>query len=67
MDVKLLKKMDVQLRVLNLNGQLVFESSQMNVADIHQEIDLNNQAPGMYILQVIADGKPYHAKLMVAR
>ncbi len=66
-DVKLLKSMDVQLRLLNLNGQLVFESSQMNVADIHQEIDLNNQAPGMYILQVIADGKPYHAKLMVAR
>jgi len=66
-DVKLLKTMDVQLRLFNLSGQVVFEAGQMNANDIRQEIDLSNQAPGMYILQVIADGKPYHAKLMVVR
>ncbi len=66
-NVKLLKNMDVQMRVFNLSGQMVFESQQENTSGISQEIDLSNQTPGMYILQVIADGKPYHAKLMVAR
>ena len=66
-DVKLLKNMDVQMRLLNLSGQVVFQSQQENATSFNQEIDLSGQAPGMYILQVIADGKPYHAKLMVAR
>ncbi len=66
-DVKLLKNMDVQMRLLNLNGQVVFQSQQENATSINQELDLSGQAPGMYILQVIADGKPYHAKLMVVR
>lgn len=66
-DIQMLKNMDVQLRLLNLNGQVLFESQQENAISIKQELDLSSQAPGMYILQVIADGKPYHAKLMVAR
>jgi hypothetical protein len=66
-DVKLLKNMDVQMRLLNLNGQVVFQTQQEQVSEISQELDLGNQAPGMYILQIIANGKPYHAKLMVAR
>lgn len=66
-DVKLLKSMDVQMRLFNLNGQVVFESQQENAMGISQQLDLSGQAPGMYILQVVADGKPYHAKLMVAR
>lgn len=66
-DVKLLKNMDVQMRLLNLNGQVVFQSHQENATSFNQELDLSNQAPGMYILQIIANGKPYHAKLMVAR
>lgn len=66
-DVKMLKKMDVQMRLLNLNGQVLFETQQEQVSEINQQLDLSNQAPGMYILQIIANGKPYHAKLMVAR
>lgn len=66
-DVKLLKNMDVQLRLLSLSGQTLFESQVENTTNINQPLDLSGQAPGMYILQVVADGKPYHAKLMVAR
>lgn len=66
-DITMLKSMDVQMRLLNLNGQILFETQQQQVSAINQELDLSDQAPGMYILQIIADGKPYHAKLMVAR
>jgi len=66
-DVKMLKIMDVQFRLFSLSGQVLQESQLENVSEIKQEFDLSNQAPGMYILQIVADGKPYHAKLMVAR
>ncbi|MBI5915835.1 MAG: T9SS type A sorting domain-containing protein [Bacteroidetes bacterium] len=67
LDLKLVKNMDVQLRLLNLNGSVLFESEQSFISNLNQELDLTNQAPGMYILQVVADGKPHYAKLMVAR
>jgi hypothetical protein len=66
-DVRLLKSMDVELRLFSLSGQLVFASQQENTTGLHQKLDLSGHAPGMYFLQIIADGKPYHAKLVVAR
>ncbi|MCC6723474.1 MAG: T9SS type A sorting domain-containing protein [Saprospiraceae bacterium] len=66
-NVKLLKNMDVELRLFSTSGQLIFASQQDNTAGFNQSIDMSNQAPGMYFLQIIADGKPYHAKLVVAK
>lgn len=66
-DVKLLKNMDVELRLFSMSGQLVFASQQENSSSFQQTLDMTNHAPGMYFLQVIADGKPYHAKLVVAK
>ncbi len=66
-DVKLLKSMDVELRLFSMSGQMVFASQQESTMGFKQTLDLSGHAPGMYFLQIIADGKPYHAKLVVAR
>lgn len=67
LDIRLTNSMDVRTRVFNLNGQVVFESEAGNTSAVNQTLDLHNEAPGMYLLQVVADGKPFYAKLMVAR
>lgn len=67
LDVRLTERMDLQVRLFNMNGQKVFESAQTNADHFRQEMDLTGQTPGMYILQVVADGKPHYAKLMVTR
>ena len=67
LDVKLTGRMALQVRLFNMNGQVVFESEQSNADYLRQELDLTNQTPGMYILQVVADGKPHYAKLIVSR
>ncbi|HFA51976.1 MAG TPA: T9SS type A sorting domain-containing protein [Bacteroidetes bacterium] len=67
LDVNLAKPMDIQARVLNLNGQVVFESAEANALSLRKQIDLSGQPAGLYILQVVAEGKPHYAKLMVAR
>ncbi|MBK8562213.1 MAG: T9SS type A sorting domain-containing protein [Saprospiraceae bacterium] len=66
-EVKLMKNMDVELRLFSMSGQLVFASQQENTTGFNQMLDLSGHAPGMYFLQIIADGKPYHAKLVVAK
>ncbi len=67
LDVKLTERMDLQVRLFNMNGQAIFESEQSNADYLRQELDLTNQTPGMYILQVVANGQPHYAKLMVTR
>ena len=67
LDINLTAPMDVEVRMLNLNGQVIFESEQKHLKNIRQEIDLGLQPSGMYILQIVADGKPHYAKLMVTK
>jgi len=67
LDIQLTEYMDIHLRLLNMNGQVVFESEQRNTDYLRQELDLFDQPPGMYIIQVMAGGKRHFAKLMVAR
>lgn len=40
---------------------------QTNALTFKEQLDLSDQPSGLYILQVVADGKPYHAKLMVTK
>jgi len=67
LNVSLSEAMEFQARVMNLSGQVVYESMRTTAQSFHQELDLSNQPSGLYILQVVADGKPYHAKLMVTK
>ncbi|MCB0520054.1 MAG: T9SS type A sorting domain-containing protein [Lewinellaceae bacterium] len=67
LDLTLVRAMDVQLRLLNTNGQVVYDAALQNVQHARQELDLAHQPPGLYIVQVVAQGRPYYAKLMVAR
>ncbi len=67
LDVSFTETMEFQARVLNLGGQVVFESMRATAQSFREQLDLSNQPSGLYILQVIADGKPYHAKLMVTK
>lgn len=67
LDVTLTEAMDFQTRVLNMSGQVVFSSGKSMVRTAKEELDLSNQPPGMYILQIIANGQPHYAKLMVTR
>jgi hypothetical protein len=67
LDVKLTERMDLRVRLFNMNGQAVYESEQSSADYLRQELDLTNQTPGMYIVQIVAGGKPYYTKLIVNR
>ncbi len=67
LDVSFTETMEFQARVLNLSGQVIFESMRSTAQSFREQLDLSNQPSGLYILQVVADGKPYHAKLMVTK
>ncbi len=67
LDVALAEAMEVQLRVFNMSGQLVSNAGSFFQKELKEELDLNNQPPGMYILQIVANGRPYYAKLMLTR
>ena len=65
--VELANAKDVQTRIMDMSGRLVFELENSNVFSLKKRLDLSGQPDGLYIVQVVADGKPYYAKLMVSR
>ena len=67
LDVSLTEAMDFQVRVLDLGGRVIFHREESMTTQFRDELDLSGQPTGMYILQIIANGKPHYAKLMVAR
>ncbi len=67
LNIELANVMDVQTRVMDMSGRLVFESENLNVLSLQERLDLSGEPTGLYIIQVVADGKPYYAKLMVTR
>ena len=67
LDIELASVMDVQTRVLDMSGRMLFEAEHSNILTLREQFDLRDQPTGLYIIQVVADGKPYYAKLMVAR
>ena len=67
LDIELTTMMDVQAKVMDLSGRTVFQSERSNVLSLQEQFDLSSQPAGLYIIQVVADGKPYYAKVLVAR
>ncbi len=65
LDVAFPQATDFSLRLMNTSGQVIFEKASSKVIADLQELDLSQQAPGMYIVQIVADGTPYYAKLML--
>jgi PKD repeat protein len=47
---------EVELRVVSLLGQVMYESKPGNISGTYrEEIDLSDEAAGVYVLQVISD------------
>jgi Secretion system C-terminal sorting domain len=67
LEIDLPTALDYQVRLFNTSGQMLYESVPRYDNYSKLELDLSQQAPGLYIVQVLAGGKSYHAKLMVAR
>lgn len=67
LDVSLTEAMDFEVRVFNTSGQIIYNGQQSMVAQVREELDFSNQPAGMYVLQVIANGQPHYAKIMVSR
>ncbi len=47
----------IQINVFNMSGQLIKEFTSQNVSSKKLNIDLSNFSSGMYIINVVADGK----------
>ena len=67
LDIELTTLMDVHTRVMDMGGRIIFELDRPNALTLKEQFDLSTHPTGLYIIQVVADGKPYYAKLMVAR
>ncbi len=67
LEIDMPELLEYQVRIFNTNGQMVFELPSLHDLYSKTELDLSRQAPGLYIVQVLAGGKSYHAKLLVAR
>lgn len=67
LDIDLTNTMNIQSRVMDLSGRVVLAREHANVLNLKEQLDLSNQPDGMYIVQIVADGKPYYAKVMVAK
>ncbi|MEO1259350.1 MAG: T9SS type A sorting domain-containing protein [Bacteroidota bacterium] len=67
LDIELTTTMNVQMKVMDLSGRIITQANYDNTISQKEQFDLSNQPAGLYIIQVVADGKPYYAKLMIAR
>lgn len=67
MDIELSQAMDIQTRVMDMSGKIITAADFDQAFQLQSQFDLSNQPAGLYILQVIADGKPYYAKIMVSK
>ncbi|MEZ4956171.1 MAG: T9SS type A sorting domain-containing protein [Saprospiraceae bacterium] len=67
LDIELSSNMDVQARIMDMSGRIISQVEYLNALSMKQQFDLYNQPSGLYIVQVVANGKPYYAKVMVAR
>ncbi len=53
--VQLASVSDLQVQMFNLNGQMLFQTLQRNTGALQMPIDLRGQAPGVYLLRVVAN------------
>lgn len=67
LDVALSEAMEVEVRVFNMNGQIISALHPSYQYNLRQELDLSDQPSGLYIVQIMTNGKPHYAKLMLTR
>lgn len=54
-----------QLIVTNLSGQVILQHTNVDNGDAAIEIDMNNQAKGVYLLQLTTDKEVYNRKIIL--
>lgn len=57
-DVELSREGNFDLRVFDLNGQIIFERAEENASQLRTDFDFGSLQSGIYILEVIQDGIP---------
>ncbi|MEY3051480.1 MAG: hypothetical protein RLY31_1265 [Bacteroidota bacterium] len=67
LEVALPDSRDVLVRLFDTQGVVLLESTRRGVDHFVEAFDLHQYAPGMYIVQVLADGRPHYTRLVIAR
>jgi hypothetical protein len=67
LDVALAHEAEMKVRLVNTNGQVVFESKENSAIRGSFTLDVSQQPPGLYLVQLIVEGKAYYSKLVVTR
>jgi len=59
-------KGNVEIRIMNMNGQMVYSESLNGLTDsVDKSIDLNNQPKGVYLLSIITEEGKYDKKFVL--
>ena len=56
---------DAQIQVLNAIGQPILQRLERNVNQATYQLDLNNQAPGIYFVRVLVDDQVSTKRLLL--
>lgn len=67
LDLALVNKQDVQVEIFNLTGQRVYTESYSQVDYMTQEINLSNEANGIYLVNIITKDEVVSRKLVLNR
>lgn len=67
LEVNLSKTSDLIVQVFNANGVQVFEKEVNNISETLLEIDLNNQATGMYFVRILTENQSHIERLMISK
>ena len=43
---------DLEIEILSMNGSLIYSNSYRNISILSEQIDLRNEAPGIYLLRI---------------
>lgn len=67
LELQLREQADVNIQVLNMVGQLIYQQSEQNVTNARYTIDLNNVPDGMYLVQLMVKDQVLTNKLVKAQ
>jgi len=61
------RRVSADIQLLNLMGQVIWQGREENVRAFNRELDLSNQAGGMYLVRIIVNDRVRTVKLLKSR